>query len=360
MVKIDRSLLYSSLNYINANSKREKNEALVGQIDGDLLRLWQPGFVRVWDSIPVEEAEPMFFTVDCDKFTKIVNACTSSIISMSTKESKLHVSFGKSRILLPFLESVEDNISPPPEVVSQILVKNEFIGALSRGLNFLAKTEHAPVLTCYSVAPLSPGILRITASDAMKVFVADLEYDGDQSFDAFLLPKECGVLMTKIFSKSKEISIGLTDRGLLVLAEEGSDRVLLTPPYNGQYPDMSRLVDISTSAKFFRSNKKELQKMLQLVDITSEMKQVRFSQMNGSVALYATKSQIETDLVLNNVEVFAEFEDVNFNAEFLGVCVNAVDGTEVLISIVNEKMKAYRIENEDRSESYCLVQALSG
>ena len=358
MVKIDRSLLHNSLSYINANSKREKNEALVGQVEDGVLRLWQPGFVRVWDAIDVEESEPMFFTVECDKFTKIVNACTSSIISMSAKDSKLHISFGKSRIRLPFLESVEDSISPPPSVVSRILVGSDFIGALSSGLNFLAKTEHAPVLTCYSVAPLSSGILRVTASDAMKVFVADLEYDDAQSFEAFLLPKECGMLMTKIFSRAKQISIGLTERGILVLSEEGSDRVLVTSPFNGEYPDMSRLVD-ATSDKFFRVNKKELQKMLQLIDITSDMKQVRFSRVNGSIALFATKSQIETDLVLSSVEVFKEFEDINFNAEFLGACVTAIDGTEVLISNANEKMKAYRLENEERSESYTLVQALS-
>jgi len=298
------------------------------------------------------------FTVECDKLTKIVNACTSSVISMSVKDKKLHISFGKSRIRLPFLESVESEVVPPPDIVSQMLVGNNFIHSLSKGLNFLAKTEHAPALTCFHVSPLSSGLLRITASDAMKLYIADLEYDDAQTFESFLLPRECGILMTKIFSRSKEVSIGLTARGILVLSEADSDRVVVTSPFNGQYPDMSRLIDES-SDKLFKANKKELQNMIQLINITSDMKQIRFSQVNGSLELYATKSQIESDLVLNNVEIFKEFDDINFNAEFFGACVAAVDGDDVIISNANERMKAYRIDNDGRQESYCLVQAIS-
>ena len=330
----------------------------MGQVSDGILRLWQPGFVRVWDAIPVEESEPMFFTVECDKLTKIVNACTSSVISMSVKDKKLNISFGKSRVRLPFLESVETGVDSPPDTVSQIVVGNDFIHSLSQGQNFLARTEHAPALTCYYVSPLSSGLLRITASDAMKLYISDLEYDDAQTFESFLLPRECGLLMTKIFSRSKEISIGLTERGILVLSEVGSERVVVSPPYSGKYPDMSRLIDES-SDKLFKANKKELQNMLQLVNITSDMKQVRFSQVNSSLELYATKSQIETDLVLNNVEIFKEFDDMNFNAEFFGACVAAVDGDDVIISNANERMKAYRIDNDERQESYCLVQALS-
>ena len=359
MVKISRTLLHSSLSYINSNSKKEKNEALVGQIADETLQLWQPGFVRVWDAVPVEESEPMFFTVECDKFTKIVNSCTSSVISMSVKDRKLHISFGKSRVRLPFLESVEREISPPPDTVSRIVVGNEFINSLSRGLNFLARTEHAPALTCYYVSPLSPGLLRVTCSDAMKLYIADIEYDEAQTFEPFLLPRECGILMTKIFSRAKEISIGLTERGILVLSEVGSERVVVSPPYSGQYPDMSRLIDES-SVRRFRANKKELQNMIQLVNITSDMKQVRFSQTNNSLELYATKSQIETDLVLDNVEIFKEFDDINFNADFFNACVTAVDGDSVIISNANERMKAYRIDNDEQQESYCLLQAISG
>ena len=165
--------------------------------------------------------------------------------------------------------------------------------------------------------------------------------------------------MTKIFSRAKEVAVGLTERGILVLSEGGSERVVVTPPYSGLYPDMSSLLDAS-SDKLFRANKKELQSMIQLVNITSDMKQVRFSQTNNNLELYATKSQIETDLVLNNVEIYKEFEDINFNAAFFNDCVSAVDGDNVVISNANERMKAYRIDNDDRPESYCLVQALSG
>jgi len=357
-VRLDRSLLHSSLSYINANSKKEKNEALVGQVIDGTLHLWQPGFVRVWDAVAVEESEPMFFTVHCDKFTKIVDSCPTSVISMSVKDRKLHISFGKSRVRLPFFESVEREVIPPPDTVSQIVVGSDFIRSLSSGLNFLAKTEHAPQLTCYYVAPLSPGILRVTASDAMKVYISDIEYDDSQTFKPFLLPKECGILMTKMFSRSKEISIGLTEKGVLVLSEVGSERVVASPPFSGNYPDMSKLIDDSTY-KLFKANKKELQNMIQLVNITSDMRQVRFSQTNNNLELYATKSQIETDLVLNNVEIFKEFDDLNFNADFFIDCVSAVNGDDVVISHANERMKAYRIDNDERQESYCIVQALS-
>ena len=122
---------------------------------------------------------------------------------------------------------------------------------------------------------------------------------------------------------------------------------------------MSRLIDES-SVRLFRANKKELQNMIQLVNITSDMKQVRFSQTNNSLELYATKSQIETDLVLDNVEIFKEFDDINFNADFFNACVTAVDGDSVIISNANERMKAYRIDNDEQQESYCLLQAISG
>jgi len=359
LVKIDKTLLHSSLSYINANSKKEKNEALVGQVADGMLRLWQPGFVRVWDAIPVDESEPMFFTVKCDKFAQIVNSCNSNVISMSVKDKKLHISFGKSRVRLPFYESVEQEVSAPPDIVSRILVGADFIQALSKGLSFLAKTEHAPALTCFYISPLSPGLLRVIASDAMKMFVADIEYDDAQHFEPFLFPKECGLFMTRAFSRAKEISIGLTERGILVLSEVGSEKVVVSPPYSGSYPNMSKLIDGSFD-KLFRANKKELQNMTQLVNITSEMKEIRLSQVNSSLELHATKSQIETDLVLNDVQILEEFPDIHFNAEFFSICLAAMDGDAVVISNSKEedKEKSYRIENEERSQSYCLVQAV--
>jgi hypothetical protein len=356
LVKIDRRALHSSLSFINTNAKKEKNEALVGQVSDGMLRLWQPGFVRVWDAVSVEDSESLSFTVKCDKFTQIVNSCASDVISMSVRDKILNISFGKSRIRLPFYESVEREVVPPPDTVSQILVGNDFVSALNKGLNFLAKTEHNPSLTCYYVSSLSSGLLRVIASDAMKIYIADIECDA-QTFEAFLLPKECGLFMIRAFAKSGEISIGLTDRGTLVLNEIGSERVVVIPPYNGQYP-FSKLTD-EVSEKLFRSNKKEIQNMIQLVNITSDMNEVRLSKVNSSLELYATKAQIETDLVLNNVEIFKEFDDINFNADFLSTCMSAVEGDSIIVSNFNERKNAYRIYNDERQESYCIVQSIS-
>jgi hypothetical protein len=187
----------------------------------------------------------------------------------------------------------------------------------------------------------------------MKIYIADIECDA-QTFEAFLLPKECGLFMIRAFSKSGEISIGLTDRGTLVLNEVGSEKVVVIPPYNGQYP-FSKLTD-EVSEKLFKSNKKEIQNMIQLVSITSDMNEVRLSKVNSSLELYATKAQIETDLVLNNVEIFKEEE----NADFLSTCMSAVEGDSIVVSNFNERKNAYRIDNDDeRQESYCIVQSIS-
>ena len=359
MVKINKSDLYSSLSYINNNAKTIKNEALVGQIENGSIRLWQPGFIKVWDSLRVDESDSMFYTVPCDKFSKIVNGCTSSTINMSVKDRKLHVNFGKSRVRIPLVESVEDKIEDPPEVVSTLRVGPDFIDALSKGLNFLAKTENQPILTCFSVSPLSSGILRIVASDAMKMFMADVEYDDAQTFSPFLLPREPALLFTKVLSKAKEISIGITERDILVVSEEGSERIVSTPPYQGKYPDLSFLADAEPKV-IFKVPKKDLQDMLNLVDVTSDMKEIQFALVEGTVAVYASKAQIETDLFLEGAEVGNDFKKMSFFTDSFRSCVSAVNGNDVVVSMVNDKARAYSVDNGDRTEPYTFVQAISG
>ena len=359
MVKIAKSVLNSSLSYINNNSRTEKNEALVGQVADGSMRLWQPGAIKVWDSIPVEDSAPMFFTVPGEKLSKIVSSCTSDTISMTVKDDKkLNMSFGKSRIRMPMVISADEELKEPPEVENTLLVGPEFIDALNRATPFLARTEDRPLLTCYYISPLFSNVLRIVTADGTKIFMADIPYEGPQSFQSFLLPKDCGRLIGKSLSSAEMVSIGITRDGLLVISEVGSNKIICVAPYSGKYPDLSEMAN-KEEIPLFKVLKKDLHDMLSLVEITSDMKEIQFGIVEGSLAVYATKAQIETDLFLDRAEILNEFSNIYFTTGSFRDCITAAQDNEVIIGLVDKPRQSFSVSNGDRRKPYSFVQAIS-
>ena len=90
------------------------------------------------------------------------------------------------------------------------------------------------------------------------------------------------------------------------------------------------------------------------------MKEIQFALVEGTVAVYASKAQIETDLFLEGAEVGNDFKKMSFFTDSFRSCVSAVNGNDVVVSMVNDKARAYSVDNGDRTEPYTFVQAISG
>ena len=339
MVKVKKAALHKSLAYIEANSKVTKSEPLVGQVtDNGSLGLFQTGFVRVWDKVELDEdSEPMFFTVPCSHFMKIVDACSSKQISLRVSENKLHLSSGKSRIHIPFYSSPETEILPPPEVETTMVLGGEFAGALGEAAVFLARTEEKPMLSCYSIHQLKQGVLRIVASnDSFHLYQRDMAYTGDQ-FDPIVLPRECGQTLSKVFNKSTRLSMGITANGVVVITELDGTRVLATPQFNGSYADVTELVD-TTKNKLFTVSRKSLLDMCKLSSHMTDSGLMSFQGVDGDLRVYFPKTQtVDGELYLDDAEIVRDFPRIYFNVRFVMNCLNVLDDDEIMFSSIAGK-----------------------
>ena len=339
MVKVKKSLLRKSLAYIEANSKVTKSEPLVGQItDNGSLGLFQTGFVRVWDKVDLDgDSEPMFFTVPCSHFMKIVDACSSKQISLKVSEGKLHLSSGKSRIRIPFYSSPETEIIPPPEAETTMVLGGEFATALGEASAFLARTEEKPMLSCYSIRYVEKGVLRIVAcNDAFHLYQRDMEYSGDQ-FEPIVLPRECGLTLSKVFNKSNSLSLGVTANDVVVMTELDGTRVLATPQFNGEYPDVATLVDTDKN-KLFTVSKKSLLDMCKLSFHMTDSGLMCLQGVDGDLRVYFPKTQsVAGELYLDDAEIVRDFPRLYFNVRFVMNCLNVLDDDELVFSSVTGK-----------------------
>ena len=278
------------------------------------MGLFQTGFVRVWDKVELDEdSEPMFFTVPCSHFMKIVDACSSKQISLRVSENKLHLSSGKSRIRIPFYSSPETEILPPPEVETTMVLGGEFAGALGEAAVFLARTEEKPMLSCYSIRQLKQGVLPI------------------------VLPRECGQTLSKVFNKSTSLSMGLTANGVVVITELDGTRVLATPQFNGSYADVTELVD-TTKNKLFTVSRKSLLDMCKLSSHMTDSGLMSFQGVDGDLRVYFPKTQtVDGELYLDDAEIVRDFPRIYFNVRFVMNCLNVLDDDEIMFSSIAGK-----------------------
>jgi len=264
----------------------------------------------------------MVFAVPCSNLKQIVDSFSSKQISLKVVERKLHLASGKSRVRIPLYISAEESVVPPPETDRTIVVGGDFVSALIEGVPFLARTEETPTLSCYSIKPLRKGVLRIVASnDTFNFYSRDVEYSGDV-IDPILLPRECGQTLSKFFSMSTKLSIGLTQNDLVVVKDLDGTRVLATSQFTGSYPDTSTLLDDETSC-LFTAPKSSLTDMCKLSSHMTDSGLMCFEGIGDEIKIRFPKTEaIDGDLYLEGSKVMREFPRIYFNVRFVSNCLS--------------------------------------
>ena len=151
MVTVIRSDLERKLTTITSALTSNSSYPLLGANAQGQLSFWQDSYMPIWDGVQTEGDDEFTFSVDPSVFRTIVSGFKSVIIDIQVNtKGAVVITSGKSKVVVPYCDGPYDEIPESPKMEVSCTVGRDFLRALSKSKDFVAKTyENMGLTYCY-------------------------------------------------------------------------------------------------------------------------------------------------------------------------------------------------------------------
>jgi hypothetical protein len=360
MVEMARVALERKLGSIaSVLSNTAKKTPMLGLVQGGQFRIYQDGDMPIWNVGDIETDENFVFSASISKLKEIIGGFkTSSVNLVSDGKGSIIVKSGRSQVKIPYVEGIYDDIPDSPTIGLNCTTDSSFLGFLESSKDFVSRTFDQVSLT-YSYIGSTDDELIISGMNGFCLFTASVPYKGVKLPD-LVIPVEFTEAVARLLAGSETINIGLSENGKHVVMSDES-MTLYSPRIQQTYPDMVHKLRQSVGTKLCEMDKKETLDQLRLALQTTEQDLIGIaSTLEGSgLQLSVPRSNIEAELMIEDVTIIQPFECVYFQLPFLIQCINTFPPGRINMERLPDFNDAIRISNDTSTAAATLRPYLS-
>jgi len=288
--------------------------------------------------------------------SEIVRAIPDGEITLEVEGDKLHVEgkSGKSHFAVSLMAADDFPRLPEPGATSVELPANELAEALRQVCRAASTDEARPILTGVLVAAEAGG-LRLVATDSYRLALCDLPSAAGVLAEGqkVLVPAKALREVERLLGDTSSVHVFLGEREAHFVI---GNTVLTTRLIEGEFPNYRQLLPEEYPCRLHSEDKGELLDALRRVKllVKDSLTPVRMAfGPNGVVLTVSQESGQATE------EVEGKYEGtemtIAFNPEYLIQGIEAVSGSEVILSTVEPKKPATIKGSENDTFLYLLM-----
>lgn len=341
-MRVEKAPLAKAINRLALGARHTAHDSpLMGELGDGKLWLWYPNFdISIWISVPVDGGEgPFIFSIPIEMMIKVLSSFSAATISMDVDDDgALTIRAGKNRVKIQKYEGLFDTIDAIPDgnLIAKIVDSGPMLSSLGDALNFVAKTEERPFLSCVNVS-IGAQKMEIVASDSFHMYSNSVSIDNIGE-GTFLIPAHSVEILSKLLPKA-DIDVYQTTNGY-VLFRHLDDLAVWVAPFNGQYPNLVPLLQDDGDAILW-CPRNSLMDALKIGAILSANNILKLEQKDDSIYVSFPRNVTESDVYLENAVIEGSLEPIYLSIPFLTHCVDAVSGEGLFLGRM--KMGAIKI-----------------
>ena len=348
MVTIGRVNFERKLNSINSVlSTTAKKYPLLGLVQDGTIKIWQDGDMPIWNEESIDTEENFSFSVLVPKLREIVGGFKGQSIDLvSDGRGAITVKSGRSRVSIPYVEGIYDEIPRPPTLEVKCTTNSDFLKFLSTSSEFIAKTYEQASLT-YSYIGCVSGNFFISGMNGFSSFTALVPFEGD-TLPNVVVPSEFAIAASKLIS-GDDIEVGVSSNQNHIVIRDG-DTTIYTPRVQQTYPE--RVYDLvnADGDMLFSVNRKLFLDHLKLALQTTDRDLIGIEpdlDPPGGIRLVVPRAVIDADLMVEDAKIYRGFDRIHFQLPFLIQSIGSFDSERINIEILPEFNDEIRISSDD-------------
>jgi len=355
MVEVARVSLERKLSSIaSVISNTSKKTPVLGLVQNGQFRIYQDGDMPIWNVEDIETDENFVFSASISKLKDIIGGFkTSSVNLLPDGKGSIVVKSGRSQVKIPHVEGIYDDIPDSPMIGLTCTTDSSFLGLLDSSKNFVSRTFDQVNLT-YSYIGSTEDEFVISGMNGFCLFTATVPFTGEQLPD-LVIPVEFTEAIVRLLAGSETVNIGLSENGRHVVISNES-MTLYSPRIQQPYPEMVHKLRQSTGTKLCEMDKKETLDQLRLALQTTEQDLIGIAptlEGNG-IQLSVPRSNIEAELMIEDVTITQPFECVYFQLPFFIQCINTFPPGRISMERIPDFNDAIRISSDGNTATTTL------
>jgi len=352
MVTVIRSDLERKLTTITSALTSNSSYPLLGANAQGQLSFWQDSYMPIWDGVQTEGDDEFTFSVDPSVFRTIVSGFKSVIIDIQVNtKGAVVITSGKSKVVVPYCDGPYDEIPESPKMEVSCTVGRDFLRALSKSKDFVAKTYENMGLT-YCYLGNEDGKFFISGAGSIYQYANKIPFSGE-TLSEIVMPPSYASVVSRLFSNT-DIQIGLSNQQQLIMSD--GPTLISTRISNEKYPSTIHTLAETEGELLFTANKSRLLETFRLANQTTKEDMVGISGTTEGLDIYIPKAVIEAELVIEDVEIVKEFTRTYFSLPFLIKCISAFEEETINVEILSQCNGAFRIGTG--TEEFTVLQSI--
>lgn len=296
--------------------------------EGDTLSILATnGDTRSDGSISVEGGTDGVCLAPAQAVTEIVKRLPPSDVTVSHDGSDLVVKSGRSRFKLPTLPAAEFSAGLG-DAADMIEVAGKDLASAFGCVGFAASTESTKYYLMGVFLDTYGETVTMAATNGHKMAVFDT--DMKTSAPSVIVPSEAVSEIVKIAEKADTVSIGWTDRHIVI--EAGTTR-FASKLIDGTFPQYRRVIPEGNS-NILECASKAIQEAVSLVTAVSEDKtrSVRLTLTGDALRLVSGGGGADGEVDVDGVSYSGAYLTVGFNGVYLRDLMHAAPGDSVTVA----------------------------